>query len=160
MKSFGAVILSTALLFSCTVLVRADDATKNAKIEEMMQLSQAERMLKATLDQLKGIMASQTSKMDIPSDVKGRQDEIQKKMLALVSERMSFEKLKPMFVKLYAETFTEEEIDGILAFYKSPSGKAMIEKTPQLMGRMMPMMQQMMSDLQPEMQKIISEAQK
>ena len=67
-------------------------------------------------------------------------------------------KLKPMFVQIYAELFTEEEINGIVSFYKSPAGKAMIEKMPQMMQRMMPMMQKLMGDLQPEIKKIIEEA--
>jgi uncharacterized protein len=52
--------------------------------------------------------------------------------------------------KVYTDTYTEEEIDGILAFYKSPAGKAFIQKMPEVMQRSMPVMMQMMSDLQPQ----------
>lgn len=63
-----------------------------------------------------------------------------------------------MFIQLYLDVYTEEEIDGIVSFYKSPVGKAMIEKAPVLMQRMMPMMQKLMGDMQPEIQKIVEEA--
>ena len=78
--------------------------------------------------------------------------------MALVADRMSYEKFKPMFIQIYTEVFSEEEIDGIIGFYKSPAGKAMIEKSPLLMQRVMPMMQKVTADLQPDIQKIIEEA--
>jgi hypothetical protein len=69
-------------------------------------------------------------------------------------------KLKPLYVKVFAETFTEEELDGMLSFYKSPAGKAMMEKMPQMMARMMPLMQQWMADMKPDLDKIMAEGQK
>ena len=54
-------------------------------------------------------------------------------------------------MKVYTDTYTEEEIDGILAFYKSPVGKAFLQKMPEVMQRSMPVMMQMMGDLQPEL---------
>jgi hypothetical protein len=44
----------------------------------------------------------------------------------------------------YAATFSEEELQGILAFYKSPTGHALIEKTPAMMRTFTP---QMMRDI-------------
>ena len=37
----------------------------------------------------------------------------------------SLNKTKPALAKVYTDTYTEEEIDGILAFYKSPAGKVL-----------------------------------
>jgi hypothetical protein len=56
------------------------------------------------------------------------------KMIALVS-------------RVYAETYSEEELTGILAFYRSPAGQAMLKKTPVLAGKM----GAAMAELQPEM---------
>jgi hypothetical protein len=67
-------------------------------------------------------------------------------------------KMKTMLVQVYADTYTEEEVDGILAFYKSPAGQAMLQKMPQLMQRSMAVSQQLMSDLMPEIQKMAKEA--
>jgi hypothetical protein len=69
--------------------------------------------------------------------------------MALVA--VSLNRAKPALAKVYTDTYTEEEIDGILAFYKSPAGKAFLQKMPEVMQRSMPVMMQMIGDLQPEM---------
>jgi hypothetical protein len=35
----------------------------------------------------------------------------------------------------YASAFTEKELEGIVAFYESPTGQAAIQRTPQLMQK-------------------------
>ncbi|MEA3213535.1 MAG: uncharacterized protein QOE70_6592 [Chthoniobacter sp.] len=41
-------------------------------------------------------------------------------------------KLKPEYVKAYADVFTEEELRALIAFYKSPTGQTFLDKTPDL----------------------------
>ncbi|TJZ73208.1 DUF2059 domain-containing protein [Chitiniphilus eburneus] len=56
--------------------------------------------------------------------------------------------LKPDYIKLYRDTFTQEEIDGLIAFYKTPAGQALVDKMPLvlqnisgiLQSRLVPMM--------------------
>ena len=76
----------------------------------------------------------------------------------LVNAKMSWEKFKPAIVQIYAEVYTDEELDGILAFYRSPAGHAMIEKMPQLMSRTMAVAQKLMGDIQPEIEKMVKES--
>jgi hypothetical protein len=71
---------------------------------------------------------------------------------------MSWEKFKPAIVQIYAEVYTDEELDGILAFYRSPAGRAMLEKMPQLMSRTMAVAQKLMGDIQPEIEKMVKES--
>ena len=47
-------------------------------------------------------------------------------------------------IKVYADTFTEEELKGLISFYKSPVGQKFIEKTPELMKRSMELSQKRM----------------
>ena len=153
----SALFLSTALL-CCLSQTRADDASKKAKIEEILQITRTDQMLKQTMQQVRTMQLAQLKKMDLPADQKTLMDDIQTKTMALISDRLSYEKAKPLYVGLYAEVFSEEEIDGIMGFYKSPAGKAMIEKMPMMMQRLMPMMQKMTDDLQADIQKIVEEA--
>jgi uncharacterized protein len=50
-------------------------------------------------------------------------------------DELAFDKVKDIYVKAYRETFTQEEVDGLIAFYKSPVGKAYAEKVPVVMQR-------------------------
>ncbi len=51
----------------------------------------------------------------------------------------------------YARTFTVQELSDVLAFYQSPSGRAMVAKTPQLMqgvtGALVTLLPQMRRDM-------------
>jgi len=79
----------------------------------------------------------------------------QDKVALVMSDAIGWERLKPACVQLFAETYTESELDGILAFYKSPPGQAMVAKNPLLMSRASEIMQQRMAEAQPELQKLM-----
>jgi len=79
----------------------------------------------------------------------------QDKVALVMSDAIGWERLKPAYVQLFAETYTESELDGILAFYKSPPGQAMVAKNPLLMSRASEIMQQRMAEAQPELQKLM-----
>jgi hypothetical protein len=48
----------------------------------------------------------------------------------------------------YAETYSEQELSDILAFYRSPSGRAVIAKAPQVMQGVMVAVFKMMPEIQ------------
>ncbi len=49
-----------------------------------------------------------------------------------------------MFTEIYQESFSQEEIDGLIAFYASPAGRAYIDKMPLVMQKTMTVMQSRM----------------
>jgi hypothetical protein len=58
------------------------------------------------------------------------------KLVAMMREEMDWKKkMKPQYVQLYRETFEQEEVDEMLAFYTTPTGQAFINKMPVLMVR-------------------------
>ena len=52
--------------------------------------------------------------------------------------------LKSAMIKAYTDVFTDEEIDGMLKFYLSPVGRAMVQKYPALMVRVKTVARQQM----------------
>jgi hypothetical protein len=60
--------------------------------------------------------------------------------------------------QLYADVYTEDDLKAMKAFFSSAGGKSMISKQPQLMQRMMPMMQQMQQELMPQIQALTQAA--
>jgi len=157
MKSIDALMIAAGILVLSPALVLADDASKNAKIEEMLRLTHSDQMLTQILDQMKSTVTAQLNTMNVPADARPKAEEMQQKMMALIADRLSWEKAKPALIKVYSDTFTESEIDGIVAFYKSPPGQAMLEKMPQLMQKSMAVGQQLMGDVMPEIQRMKEE---
>lgn len=63
--------------------------------------------------------------------------------------KASMDELYDKLAVIYMESYTEEDIDGILAFYNSPVGKKMIAETPAITQKSMQIGQQWGMQLQP-----------
>jgi len=157
LRPVKAILPVIALLLSAGA-ASADEASKKAKIEEILQITKADQMVKQMIDQVRSMQLAQIAKMDPAEQPKA--EEAQNRMSQLLTERLSWDRLKPRFSKLYEDTFTEEELDGTLAFYKSPAGRALLEKMPALMARSMAVAQEIMADVQPEIESAIRPNQK
>jgi hypothetical protein len=70
-------------------------------------------------------------------------------------EKFSWEKMKPMFIDIYAEVFTAKELNDVITFYESPAGQKFVVKQPELMRVTMQKMQALMAEIMPELQKEI-----
>jgi hypothetical protein len=150
------------LLLSYTVLTaRADDISKRAKVEEFFRVAKLDqlmaRTLKQTMDQVNSGMMQQMLDVKLPADQQQRADELSKKAAKIVSEALSWDKIEPEYAKLYAATYTEEEIEGMLVFYKSPVGQAMVDKSPTLMKQSTEIVQVRMKSAMPELQKLMKD---
>jgi hypothetical protein len=120
-------------------------------VERLMQVMQVQTQLETMYAQVLPAMQSsmrQTLAAQLKSDEAARLfDAVQPRVNAVVLEQMSWARLKPAFARIYAETFSQEEIDGLIAFYQGPFGAALISKAPQLMQRSMQMMQERMGPM-------------
>jgi hypothetical protein len=75
----------------------------------------------------------------------------QKKFNAILEDELSWSRLKGMQMQIYRETFSQEEINDLIAFYESPTGQTFVKKMPAVMQKSMQLMQQRMG---PMMQRI------
>ena len=149
MKKAALVIFS---LIASALFANAQEMTKQAKIERILALTKADAMMDQMFNQLKSMMMSPTG-----SGEPGPTAELQGKVMDLVKQKMSWDKLRPQYVKLYDETYSAEEIDGILAFYQSPAGRAMLDKMPVILSKSIAIAQGMMGDIVPDIQRILRE---
>jgi hypothetical protein len=85
-------------------------------------------------------------------------EQMQTHLMTLIQDTFSWDKIQADMVKIYADTYSDEELDGLIAFYKSPAGQAYVKKTPVLMTKTMDVLQQRMVALQPQMQELMKQA--
>jgi hypothetical protein len=139
------------------------DPAKAPIIDELFRLTRPETMMQQFLAQYKAVFsnAAQTGFADqvrkLGDDPGKYQPDFQKmedQVFALVASRLDWSKLKPQIAKVYSDTFSKEELSGLVAFYKSPTGKAAMEKLPGLMAKCSEIGQQQMASAGPEIQKI------
>ena len=71
---------------------------------------------------------------------------------------MSWQRMKPLYVQLYQDTFEQDEVDGLLAFYTSPTGQAFLNKMPVVMQKSMALSQSLMQSALPKMTAAMKEA--
>jgi hypothetical protein len=87
-------------------------------------------------------------------------DNLAAKVSAAVTSQLSWENMKPLYTQVYSETFTQEEIDGLTAFYQTPTGKVFISKVPQVMDRTTALMQARLQPLMRQLQMDMMESSK
>ena len=86
--------------------------------------------------------------------------EFQKKLSGALKDELSFAKIKDIYLQVYRETFTQDEINSIIAFYGSPAGKAMVEKVPVAMQKAGSLMQARIGPITEKVQAMIEQFQK
>jgi len=74
-------------------------------------------------------------------------DTMPARLAQVFREELTWARLRPVYVQIYQETFTQEEIDAITAFYKTPAGAASIDKMPIVMQKSMAATQGIMGPL-------------
>ena len=73
------------------------------------------------------------------------------KMSAAAADMLNWDTLLPIYMRTYRDSFTQDEIDGVIRFYKSAAGQAYVKKLPLVMQNVMQEMQGFMKPLQEKM---------
>lgn len=158
-------ILTAAVLLSTLALApspaRADEASKRAKVQEMFTLlhldANMKRLTDSLMQQVRNVTARQLEGSTLTPDQQQKVDDFQKKAFELVEKSTSWPVVEPDYVSLYAETYSESEIDGILAFYKSPVGQSLLAKTPELTTKSIAISQKRVAALMPQLQALATQ---
>ncbi|AMP12966.1 DUF2059 domain-containing protein [Collimonas pratensis] len=152
-------ILFFAVFFSTAVHAASPS---DASIEELLNSMHAEKIMDLMLPAIDKSMHQSMAMATEGKTLSAKQQQIldasTAKMMALMKDEMSWDKMHPMYVQIYRESFTQEEIDGLVAFYKSPAGVAYINKMPAVMQKTMGLMQTRMAEMIPKMKAAIQQA--
>ena len=141
-------------------LAEGDSISKTRKVREMLAALRMEettnRLEQAQEMQIQAMMSKQQLAGVTPdADQQKAYDEFHQNVVDLIRASMSWETLEPDFVKMYFDAYSEEEIDGILAFYRTSAGRPMLAKTPELTERSITISQQRMAEISPKIQALI-----
>jgi hypothetical protein len=156
MKRVQALVFGLTLsIFLGGVSAGAQELTKEAKIERILALTKADAIIDQMLSQVKALMASQMPADTTPED-RARQVQVQVKMADAIKGLMA--KMRPQQIKIYNDIFSDEEINGLFAFYESPAGRSYLAKMPLIMSQMMIAIQADMKDFQAEVQGAVQDS--
>lgn len=127
-------------------LLKAMDAEQNVK--NVQQYGDA--MLKGTMDrvfQLRPMKPEQKEKLEA----------VREKLAATMREELSWESMKAIYLEIYAQQFSREEVDAMITFYESPAGRALVVKMPAVLQKSSDLMQARLQGLMQKLQVAIKE---
>jgi hypothetical protein len=145
------VVLATLSLFLFS-MTASFSQTKTEDIKELMELMDAEKTIDAMMDNMIPIFRQQATMLLKSEEGQEAMEDFMDFMLAKVKE-VSKGMLDDM-IPIYDKHFTHDEIKGLQAFYATPLGKKLLDKTPELSQDIMNLS---MMKYMPEMQKAMQE---
>jgi hypothetical protein len=129
-----------------------------ASIKQLLEVAQAHKLIDSVMAQMENLMqqsiAQATRGQQIPPKVQKDIDQRRADLVAMMKELLDWKKLEPMYVRIYQKSFSQQEVDGMIAFYKTPAGQAVIGKMPAVMQNTIEEMQQMMGPVMQKMEKL------
>ncbi|MFZ6726943.1 DUF2059 domain-containing protein [Undibacterium sp. MH2W] len=160
MKLLSFLVVA-ACLFSTHVSAQ-EVKPSDASLKELMQLVNASDLLKGMdqqMDVMYGNMVQQMTKgQTVTAQQQKALDDFHGKMKDILHRQLSWDKLEPQVIQVYRDTLSQDEVDGIVVFYKTPAGQAVIKKMPLIMQATMTMMQKNIPSMMAEVQEAAKES--
>jgi hypothetical protein len=131
-------------------------------VDKLLELTGVENLNDSVIHQLgkmtENIVNHTFQGKKLGADADPLKDSARRKLQAIVKEDLSWDKMKPVYARIYSETFTQEDVDGIIAFFETKAQKdyaarmpAVTQKTygeiQQRIGPIMKKMQDAMKDV-------------
>ena len=134
--------ITARLFLSLTVfpvLSYAKEASPES-LEKLLEASQAQTLnagqitrMSNTIDIMIGEAANKFKLTpEQITELKKRLPELSKDLQKIVREEMGWPKVKETYAKIYARNFSQDEVNDLIAFYQSPTGKVFLKKQTQL----------------------------
>jgi len=158
MKIPSTLLLLAVLTFSLSTPAAPPS---DQSINQLLQLTKVDKQMDSVFTQMEGAMKASlqqaTKGKPLSADEQAVLDRRQAKMAGIMKEELSWDKMKDLYVQAYRETFSQEEIDGLIAFYQTPVGQSLVSKQPELTKRTMTILQQRMAPMMQRIQKMSEE---
>ena len=158
------MLISVALLCfaAVTQAFAADVPPSEASIRRLMAATESQKMLDnalgtidASLDNgIKAALANQ------PMNERGQQivDDMRKQLADVMKEALSWKDLEPLIIDVYRRSLTQTEVNGMIRFYESDAGKAVVRKMPLILQNTTQLMQERMKTIMPKIVQIERDA--
>ena len=118
---------------------------------ELMQIMNFDQTMQSMQGQMRGMMEEQFKSYATCEAAQPVLREFSGKLSDRMMGYLTDENLKVDIAAVYADVFTVEELRGVVDFYRSPIGKKLVERMPELMQKSMGITQDRMKAMMPEL---------
>jgi uncharacterized protein len=144
---FNRILVVLALL-SCPMAYAADTPASEASVKQLLEVAQARKLVDTMMSQMDGMMKNAmqaaTQGQSVSPEVQRIFDKTRADVAAVMKEEFTWEKLEPMYLRIYEESLNQTEVEGMITFYKTQAGRAVINKMPMIIQNSMSEVMQMM----------------
>ncbi len=132
MKRIFLAVICIVMLTS--TVATADQAGEKKAVLKMLEITNARNMSVQIMKSMEAMMDRQFQTETVKLSPKGQEAlmAIRKDTVKWLQENFSWDQMKDMYVDIYTQVFTEDEINQLVQFYQSPLGKKMLAKMPEL----------------------------
>lgn len=156
MKSTWLLVCVLAL---SPLAVEASERASRESVEKLMEVTEVSSMVDAMQSQVDGMFEGFAAQLNLSDADRPAFEKYKAKLIALLNEEVTWEKLKEPTLEIYMRHFSEEEVQGLIEFYSSDIGQSMIRKMPLVMQESMTISQGMLQTLMPRIQALAAEMQ-
>lgn len=153
-------LLALVLAFALPTTYAASASAES--IEALLELTKAKDLVDAAgmnmESSIRQEMLEAVGNQKLTSKQKQALEVLPRKLVLAMQPEFDWSVLKPEFVRLYAETFSQEEVDGLSQFYRTPLGQAVIAKMPILQSRCMEITQARLAIAIPKIEAALASA--
>jgi uncharacterized protein len=158
MKQFFWVILFCLSLSQAAI---AETPTRSS-IEKLLLITNVEKRIDAQYSAMLPMFTDIFKKMT-PANISSPESTevyniMLQKMITLMRKELGWSAIKEDYIKLYADSLTQVEINDLLKFYQSPTGKSYLEKLPILTQQVTEIAKRKTEPLYPQIQTIIQDS--
>lgn len=145
-----------------TTTTQAESKPSEASVRHLLDIMQVRQIVQTMSAQMDTMFDNMVNKQlegqNVTPEQQKQIDARRNAARDMVKDLLSWDSMESLYLKVYGETFSQQEIDGMTAFYTSPTGQAVIAKMPLATRNSMSEMQQRVRDMIPKIQQMAREA--
>jgi hypothetical protein len=154
------VVLAAGLVAPAVLAQEAKPSAES--IRQLFEVMHSSKLLDTYMEQIETTMRSSMQQATAGQQLNAEQqkilDGLGSKISAMLKEQLNWASLEPTMNEVYRDTFTQQEVDGMLTFYRSVAGRAVIAKLPTATQKAMQAMQGRVKTLTPKLLQLEKDA--
>ena len=128
-------------VFAAQAALAQDAKPSEASVRQLFEVMHSSKLLDAYMTQIDSTVRASMQQALAGQQLNPKQkkilDDMGRQIDSLVKAQLNWPAIEPLMIEVYRDTFSQHEVDGMLAFYRSEVGQAVIAKLPTAMQQSM-----------------------
>jgi len=137
MKLVMTLVFAMFAVFAAQAALAQDAKPSEESIRQLFEVMHSSKLLDAYMTQIDTTVRASMQQALAGQQLNPKQqkilDDMGRQIGSLVKAELNWPAIEPLMIDVYRNTFSQHEVDGMLAFYRSEAGQAVIAKLPTAM---------------------------